>query len=209
MDGTTKRRAARVGRAVQPKRRIRPWITQPAVTLLRGPNREMAGMESGRFLGVRPLAWLAALQGGKPGTSAGRCFSTAHQATRVRMCSSGCAPRELQSSPPSSYSPNRKTERWGYPRGESGAGRRAGWWTRRRAPAIPGPCLNWPPDPGRWWRPWRAGRAARSFFHQFSPPRRVFSTPMVNGPVGQRPVGPPCAVRFFTGRTSGPSASSP
>jgi NAD(P)-dependent dehydrogenase (short-subunit alcohol dehydrogenase family) len=57
----------------------------------------MAGMESGRFPGVRPLGRLAALQGGKPGTSAGRCSPTAHRAPGVRICSSGCAPRRLQS----------------------------------------------------------------------------------------------------------------
>jgi hypothetical protein len=55
---------------------------------------------------------------------------------------------------------------WGCPQGGSGAGRRAGWSTRWRGPAIPAPCPGRRPGPGRWWPRWRAGRAGRSFQSQ-------------------------------------------
>ena len=46
-------------------------------------NGHIHNGESGRFRGVMPLSWPAALPGGMPGTSPGRCSPTARRAPEV------------------------------------------------------------------------------------------------------------------------------
>jgi len=69
-----------------------------------GPRGEQLNPSSreGRFLGVRPLSW-PALEGGKPGTSAGKCSPTLHRASGSVSARAG-APH-ADSSPSAASSP--------------------------------------------------------------------------------------------------------
>src|SRR6516164_1211841 len=60
--------------------------------------------ESGRFRGVRPLSWLAALQGGKPDTSAGRCSPILRRA--LGFVSAIADAPHAGSSPSAAFSPS-------------------------------------------------------------------------------------------------------
>jgi hypothetical protein len=126
-------RGARVGRTVQPDRRIRPWIAQPAVTLLARPEsadggdgeREIPG--SGRLLGLQPIraeSRVPASEGVLPLLIEHRVRIYSSGSIAADALHTGSSPSVVSSR--SFYSPNRKTGRWGYPRGGSGAGRRAG-----------------------------------------------------------------------------------